>query len=457
MCGTVALHNSTYDLLSIQREGMHVERKRPVILKPDDPVWAELIANIEAVVSGRYAEDPDFVFGMTYAPSVEEPGFEFGVLTRKDRQNLLADMVDWRGYGNRGMSHDQQSIVIANVLDGKPHEQWLVGVFDEAVLENARITSFTMMVERMKNSATGLHFEEMNRDLRPWDDLSAAAKLQYIVRDAVISDVPFESFAEMVKNTIGDRVDAALRVVLAGQQELHAIAKLFPDDERTEPAPLVVQVKDLLEYASALEAQEKEQRLNAELKDHGKSENHPSREEHGTTDTGRKLIWMETIRRLDAAYMVGGTDALAKMNGIETYVLYAEKMTELEGVTKALAEHGDNEISQLHKQKLEWQTADMAAWMQEHFIDFREAEPGATAEKVGQVLTSLIRDDGLSPPDAADFWGCQGLAVPWEKRQHTELKEHGKSISSLAELKEMGKEKTRQPEHRESRDKEIER
>ena len=65
-----------------------MEGKRTVMLKPDDPVWAELTADIEAVVSGRYAEDLDVIFGPEYAPSVEEPGFEFGVLNREDRQNL---------------------------------------------------------------------------------------------------------------------------------------------------------------------------------------------------------------------------------------------------------------------------------------------------------------------------------------------------------------------------------
>jgi hypothetical protein len=87
-----------------------------------------------------------------------------------------------------------------------------------------------------------------------------------------------------------------------------------------------------------------------------------------------KLFWMEAIRRLDAAYTVGGTEALAKMNGIEIHVLYAEKMTELDGVRKRLAEHGSNEINQLHKKKLERQTADMAAWMRVHCPDFREME-----------------------------------------------------------------------------------
>ncbi len=68
-----------------------------------------------------------------------------------------------------------------------------------------------------------------------------------------------------------------------------------------------------------------------------------------------KLAWMEAIRRLDAAYAAAGTDALAKMNGIEIHVLYGEKMAELEAVRRALVDHGGNEISLLHKQKLERQ------------------------------------------------------------------------------------------------------
>jgi hypothetical protein len=62
----------------------------------------------------------------------------------------------------------------------------------------------------------------------------------------------------MVKDTIGDAVEAALRVVLDGQKELHAIAKLLPDDGRIEPTPLVEQVKEILDYVSALEQQEKQ-------------------------------------------------------------------------------------------------------------------------------------------------------------------------------------------------------
>ena len=121
------------------------------------------------------------------------------------------------------------------------------------------------------------------------------------------------------------------------------------------------------------------------MKDHGASEHVPSREEKPTTDDDRKLVWMETIRRLDAAYTAGGTDALAKMNGIEIHVLYAEKVTELEAVRKSLADHGDDEIGQLHKQKLERQTADMAVWMRVHCPDFREMEQRASKTSLAEL------------------------------------------------------------------------
>jgi len=237
----------------VDREGRHRGLRRTVMAKPDHPAWAELVTEIESVVSLSYVEDPDAPWGPSYTPTEEEPGFSFASLNRGDRQNVLADMVSWGNYESQGISHAQQRIVIANVLDGKLQERWLEGVFDEAVLENDKIASFKVMVQDMENSPGNHVFEEMDGDRLPWDDLSAAAKLQYIVRDAVISDVRFESFAHVAKDTIGDVGEAALLVVLEGQKELHAIAELFLDDGRTESTPLVEQVKEMLDYVSALE------------------------------------------------------------------------------------------------------------------------------------------------------------------------------------------------------------
>jgi hypothetical protein len=95
-----------------------------------------------------------------------------------------------------------------------------------------------------------------------------------------------------------------------------------------------------------------------------------------------KWLWMETIRRLDAAYMAGGTDALARMNGIEIHVLYAEKVAELQAVRESLVQHGDNEISRLHQQKLERQTGDMATWMRVHCPDFHDMEQRAAKQSL---------------------------------------------------------------------------
>lgn len=352
----------------------------PVLLKPDAPAWADLVTEIESIVSHRFVEDPGASWRPFYIFSNGEPGFAFASLNREDRLDLLADLVSWRDYELQGISHEQQRIVIENVLEGKPQEKWLEGVFDEAVVENRKIDSFKTSVQIMALSPDNHVFEEMDGDRRPWAELSAAAKLQYIALDAARCDVGFESFAQVVKDTIGDVGEAALRVVLDGQKELHAIAKLFPDDGRTEPTPLVKQVKDTLDHVSALETQDKERRL-----DHGTSESLPSGVIKATTDNERKLVWMETIRRLDAAYTAGGTDALEKMNGIEIHILYAEKKTELEAVRKSLAEHGDNEIGQMHKQKLERQTADMAAWMRVHCPDFREIEQRAYKTSLAEL------------------------------------------------------------------------
>jgi hypothetical protein len=147
---------------------------------------------------------------------------------------------------------------------------------------------------------------------------------------------------------------------------------------------VVEQVKDMLDYVSALETQEKDQRLNTEMKYLGNSENQPSGAEKATTDNERKLAWMEAVRRLDAAYMAGGAEAFAKMDGLEIFVLYYEKLGELESVRTSLGDYGDK-CNRPHKQKLERQTADMAAWRRVHCPDFREMGQEAAGKDLADV------------------------------------------------------------------------
>lgn len=193
-----------------------------------------------------------------------DSGVRFEQLKVNAQLEALRSSVPWSDYEDRGLTDAQAGVIFTNVRDGKPPERWLEGVCDEAALENHRAANFRAMVEDSKNSPNNHVFEEMDGNRLPWADLSAAAKLQYIARDAALSGVAFETFAEVVKDTIGDVGEAALRVVLDGQNELHAIARLFPDDGRTEPTPLVEQVKEMLDYTSALEKQETERRQGRE-------------------------------------------------------------------------------------------------------------------------------------------------------------------------------------------------
>ncbi len=228
------------------------------MLKPDDPAFAELRASLNDVASSRYAEEFLWSVDDTMVLAKNDSGVRFERLSAAAQLEVLRSSVSWDDYEDRGLSSEQAGVIFTNVREGKPSERWLEGVCDEAALENHKTANFRAMVEDSKNSPSNHIFEEMDGNRLPWAELSAAAKLQYIARDAALSDVGFETFAEVVKETIGDVGEAALRVVLDGQKELRAIAKLFPDDGRTEPTPLVEQVKEILDHVMALEARERE-------------------------------------------------------------------------------------------------------------------------------------------------------------------------------------------------------
>lgn len=109
---------------------------------------------------------------------------------------------------------------------------------------NDRLSGF---LASQTDRKTARHFfEECDGSLRQWKDLSAEAKLSYIASDAARYDVPFEAFAEAVRDAVGDAADASLRLVLHSEKELHRLAKLLPDDGRLESTPLVERFKDIL-------------------------------------------------------------------------------------------------------------------------------------------------------------------------------------------------------------------
>jgi hypothetical protein len=228
------------------------------MLKSDDPAFAELRAALKDIASSRYAEEFLWSVDDSTVLTKSDSGVRFEELEATAQLYVLKSSVFWGDYKDQGLTDAQAGVIFANVRDGKPPERWLEGVCDEAVLENHKAAGFRAMVEDHKNSPNNHVFEEVDGNRLPWVELSAAAKLQYIARDAALSDVGFETFAKVVKDAIGDVGEAALWVLLDSQKELHAIAKLFPDDGRTEPTPLVEQVKEILDHVMALEARERE-------------------------------------------------------------------------------------------------------------------------------------------------------------------------------------------------------
>ncbi len=111
-----------------------------------------------------------------------------------------------------------------------------------------RLQGFTALVKDHQTSRS--YFEEPDGSLKQWGDLSAQAKLSYVAIAAAIYNIPFPQFAGAVRELIGDPKDAALRLVLNSQRELHGLAELLPDDGRTEATPLVERFKEILNYES---------------------------------------------------------------------------------------------------------------------------------------------------------------------------------------------------------------
>ena len=113
--------------------------------------------------------------------------------------------------------------------------------------EKYRQSGFKALLESHK--ANSHHLEETDGSLRLWRDLSAEGKLEYMARDAAWYDVPFEQFAQVVRESVDNAAieEAALRLAFRSRRELHDLENLFPDDGRTDsPPPLVERVSELL-------------------------------------------------------------------------------------------------------------------------------------------------------------------------------------------------------------------
>ncbi len=130
-------------------------------LDRNDPAFNDLITEIQSVMSIRYVEDPDRLCSPFYMPSNDEPGFEFASLNRADRLELISEMVDWRGYDCRGIAGAQLSVIIGNVMDGKPQDRWLEGVFDPDVEKAA----FRNLLHEDRPMAKEVETKDRGRDI----------------------------------------------------------------------------------------------------------------------------------------------------------------------------------------------------------------------------------------------------------------------------------------------------
>src|SRR5262249_8675165 len=103
-------------------------------------------------------------------------------------------------------------------------------------------------------------FEDVDGDYRPWKELSAEGKVWQIANNATYYDVPFEPFAQAVRDALADlpaaaREQAALRAAFRSEGELHAVERALPADESTVPPSIPERVSHLLDYTRRLEAQ----------------------------------------------------------------------------------------------------------------------------------------------------------------------------------------------------------
>jgi hypothetical protein len=110
--------------------------------------------------------------------------------------------------------------------------------------EKRRVEGFRALTA--SDTSGSYYLEDVDGDFRTWREMSAEGKLRQLAGNAVYYGVPFEPFAEAVRNHLGDlpaeaREEAALRLVLRHEQELRGLEQLLPRYDRLEPAPPLIE------------------------------------------------------------------------------------------------------------------------------------------------------------------------------------------------------------------------
>jgi hypothetical protein len=118
-----------------------------------------------------------------------------------------------------------------------------------AMDEKHRISGFKALLKSHKRNS--YHLEESDGDFQLWRDLSAEGRLKHIVRDAAFYDVPFEQFAEAVRESVDNAAieEAALRLAMRSGRELHDLEALVPDDTGSNFPPTLMERVEALVHA----------------------------------------------------------------------------------------------------------------------------------------------------------------------------------------------------------------
>jgi hypothetical protein len=111
-------------------ESRERSRKQSGLPDPDERSIHRMLDDVEAVTKSRFYHDPEpfmspiEVFRMQDGKRGGEP---FASLSNREKWQVLGDYSGWTEHEKRGIDLSQMDKVFANVINGKPKEQWLEG------------------------------------------------------------------------------------------------------------------------------------------------------------------------------------------------------------------------------------------------------------------------------------------------------------------------------------------
>lgn len=143
--------------------------------------------------------------------------------------------------------------------------------------------------------------------------------------------------------------------------------------------------------------------------------------------TDNDTNWMRVVRRLEAAYALDGSEALARMSGIEAYVLYEEKAVALEAAELMLGKQPNHERWALRRDCLKAEVSDIAAWIKLHVSPFNDPPPapGTDGRERGLPAGPALAAKGDGGEKAAARRIRQSVAATSKPKEQTRQPDRG--------------------------------